>query len=221
MARLTALWPDGVPAVVLRPPTAAQAHAFLVRQRAERPTYTEVGWTRMGRAPSWARVERRRVRLGEGEACWTRAKAALGAGEMFGGWVRRLQGGPARPPAPGQPCQPETGETVALLVRLLGWPGAAWGLYALIANRVLYVLDEPARFGFGYGTLPGHFVRGEERFLLERDARGEVWLELTTFSRAALPWPAQPFVGAAQRRGARHYAEQLLRAVQSATGARR
>ena len=37
--------------------------------------------------------------------------------------------------------------------------------------------------GFGYGTLPGHPVRGEEAFEVEIDAAGRVFLKITAFSR--------------------------------------
>ncbi len=37
-----------------------------------------------------------------------------------------------------------------------------------IPTRVVYVVDEPDRRGFAYGTLRGHPVRGEELFLVER-----------------------------------------------------
>lgn len=35
--------------------------------------------------------------------------------------------------------------------------------------RVVYVIDEPDVRGFGYGTLPGHPVSGEERFAVRCD----------------------------------------------------
>ena len=193
----------------LRPPTPAQVAAFLARSQEQVPSYAETGWTLDGRTPDWALAGRCRVRVGQGEACWTRARAALRDGRMFQDWVLRLPGDVPVPLA-------EQGGTAALLVRHLGPLGhGGWGLYSLIANRVLYLVDEPGRFGFGYGTLPGHLVRGEERFLLERDAAGTVWFELTTFSRAALPFSrfAQPFVQVAQRRGARHYARMLVQAA--------
>ena len=195
--------------LLLRPPTPAQVAAFLARSQEQVPSYAETGWTLDGRTPDWALAGRCRVRVGQGEACWTRARAALRDGRMFQDWVLRLPGDVPVPLA-------EQGGTAALLVRHLGPLGhGGWGLYSLIANRVLYLVDEPGRFGFGYGTLPGHLVRGEERFLLERDAAGAVWFDLTTFSHAALPFSrfAQPFVGAAQRRGARHYARMLVRAA--------
>ena len=43
--------------------------------------------------------------------------------------------------------------------------------------------DGPQSAGFGYGTLPGHPVRGEEAFEVEVDARGRVILKITAFSR--------------------------------------
>ena len=195
---------------LLRPPTSAQVGAFLSRRREEAPSYAETGWSLDGQVPGWAVAGQHRVRVGQGAACWERAKAALRDGQMFQDWVVRPQEA-----VPAPLWQP--GGTVALLVRHLGpWGRGKWGLYSLMANRVLYLVDEPGRCGFGYGTLPGHLVRGEERFLLERDAAGVVWFELSTFSRAALPfsWVAQPFVQAAQRRGARHYARMLVQAAE-------
>ena len=51
--------------------------------------------------------------------------------------------------------------------------------------RVVYVIDEPGRKGFAYGTLPGHPERGEEAFIVEQTEDGSVWLELSAFSRPA------------------------------------
>jgi uncharacterized protein (UPF0548 family) len=41
----------------------------------------------------------------------------------------------------------------------------------------------PQSAGFGYGTLPGHPVRGEEAFEVEVDGQGRVVLKITAFSR--------------------------------------
>ena len=194
---------------LLRPPTPAQVGIFLSRSREQTPNYAETGWSLDNRVPGWAVAGRHRVRVGQGTACWERAKAALRDGRMFQEWVLRPHGEASAPLS-------RQGATVVLLVRHFGpWGRRKWGLYSLMTNRVLYLVDEPDRYGFGYGTLPGHLVRGEERFLLERDAGGAVWFDLTTFSRAALPFSrfAQPLVGAAQRRGARHYARMLVRAA--------
>src|SRR4051812_18669326 len=40
--------------------------------------------------------------------------------------------------------------------------------------RVAYVVDEPDRRGFAYGTLPGHPERGEESFIVSLQQDGTV-----------------------------------------------
>lgn len=61
--------------------------------------------------------------------------------------------------------------------------------------RVVYVLDEPHRRGFAYGTLPGHPLIGEELFAVEYDpAEDTVYGLITAFSRpgtwyVGLGWP--------------------------------
>lgn len=97
----------------------------------------------------------------------------------------------------GQPVSPavvgEGGEQVYLpdgspILR----PGdSAWlgirvpPLWFRFPARVVYVVDEPARRGFAYGTLPGHAERGEEAFLVERGDDGSVSLVIRAFSRPA------------------------------------
>jgi len=51
--------------------------------------------------------------------------------------------------------------------------------------RVVYVVDEPGRAGFAYGTLPGHPESGEELFLLEQRPDGSVVFMVSAFSRPA------------------------------------
>jgi uncharacterized protein (UPF0548 family) len=54
-----------------------------------------------------------------------------------------------------------------------------------IPCRVAYVVDDPDRAGFAYGTLPGHPETGEELFLLTRLGDGSVTFTVTAFSRPA------------------------------------
>lgn len=55
--------------------------------------------------------------------------------------------------------------------------------------RVVYVVDEPDRRGFAYGTLPGHAESGEERFVVRYDpATDDVYAEVMAFSRHATWW---------------------------------
>lgn len=51
--------------------------------------------------------------------------------------------------------------------------------------RVVYVIDEPDRRGFAYGTLRGHPESGEELFLVHADASGTVRITISAFSRHA------------------------------------
>jgi len=52
--------------------------------------------------------------------------------------------------------------------------------------RVVWVVDEPDRVGFGYGTLPGHPEAGEEAFVVSRDASGAVTFTVSAYSRPGL-----------------------------------
>ncbi len=54
--------------------------------------------------------------------------------------------------------------------------------------RVVYVVDEPDRSGFAYGTLPGHPESGEELFLVRYGPNGDVIAEVSAFSRHATWW---------------------------------
>jgi uncharacterized protein (UPF0548 family) len=68
--------------------------------------------------------------------------------------------------------------------------------------RVVYVIDEPDRRGFAYGTLPGHAESGEERFVVRYDpATDEVYAEVVAFSRHATWWSrlGSPVTSVAQR----------------------
>lgn len=55
--------------------------------------------------------------------------------------------------------------------------------------RVVYVLDEPDRRGFAYGTLPGHAETGEELFSVRYDPGTDaVYAEVIAFSRHGTWW---------------------------------
>ena len=103
--------------------------------------------------------------------------------------VRRSGPGPrscadlASSPSAGATISPAealiaVGSEVVATVRL--------GLLFIVApSRVVYVTAEPDRFGFAYGTLPGHPERGEEAFHVTRHGDGTVRLEIVAFSRPA------------------------------------
>jgi uncharacterized protein (UPF0548 family) len=51
--------------------------------------------------------------------------------------------------------------------------------------RIVEVIDEPARRGFVYCTLPGHPESGQESFIIERRDDGTTWFTIEAFSRPA------------------------------------
>jgi uncharacterized protein (UPF0548 family) len=64
--------------------------------------------------------------------------------------------------------------------------GLHWGPFQTWAFcQVVYVVDEPNRMGFAYGTLPGHPERGEESFIVSIDDEGLVRFDILAFSRPA------------------------------------
>jgi uncharacterized protein (UPF0548 family) len=75
---------------------------------------------------------------------------------------------------------PYVGEGVVLMMRL-----GVGAISLRIPCRVVYVVDEPDRVGFAYGTLPGHPEEGEERFVLERVAEDRVTFTISAFSKPA------------------------------------
>ncbi|PLS85676.1 MAG: DUF1990 domain-containing protein, partial [Actinobacteria bacterium] len=139
---------------LLKKPSKPEIERFVSSQRNLPFSYGEVGSTR-GEAPKGYVVDRYRVKLGEGEEAYERAKGALRSWRQFGlGWVSLHPGG----------APVEVGTTVAVLASHVGF-------WSLNPARIIYVVEEGGdaveRFGFAYGTLPGHAERGEERFLIE------------------------------------------------------
>lgn len=130
-------------------------------------SYAEVGATR-GRMPHGYHHTHFRREIGKGEESFRRAANLL--------MTWRMQRGAGMGVAAEGPAT--EGQTVALGV------GVPFAL--LIPCRVVYVVDEPRRRGFGYGTLPGHPERGEEAFVVTMDDADKVWLEITAFSRPGL-----------------------------------
>ena len=92
------------------------------------------------------------------------------------------------------------GEAFVLVLR---FPLAGW---AVAPGRVVYVLDQPDRLGFAYGTLPGHPERGEEAFIVVR-AEGRIRFEVLAFSRPHDPLArlGQPVARALQVRTLKAY----------------
>jgi uncharacterized protein (UPF0548 family) len=187
-------------------PSRAAIEQFLAEQSQLELSYKGVGNTSDLSTPPGYVGHRYRTPLGSGNATFEAAREAIRSWTMFNvGWVELA---PARPP------EPEPGVAVGLLFHLAG----TWWLSAC---RVVYLIDEPAprrRFGFAYGTLPGHVARGEERFLVEQDHDGTVWYDLFSFSHPRHPLArlGSPVTRAMQKRFAHASLEAMRRAVRRA-----
>jgi uncharacterized protein (UPF0548 family) len=186
----------------LRPPQPAQVERFLQQQRSLAFTYREVGSTAK-QPPAGYAVDHTRIRLGAGEPVFLAAQAALKRWQHFHlGWVEAW---PTSTPL-------AAGEVIAVLARTAG---VTW----LNACRIVYVVDEAGptqRFGFAYGTLPGHAESGEERFLVEWDRTSDdVWYDILAFSRPRhmLARIGYPVTRLLQKRFARDSAAAMQRAT--------
>ena len=154
----------------LRKPVADSIRQFRQEQAVLDFTYSAVGAT-ASVPPAGYVVDHTRIKLGNGEGIFEAAKSALRRWEHFHlGWVAAS---PTETPI-------EAGEVVAVM-------GRVFGFWWLNACRIVYVVDEVGpitRFGFAYGTLPGHAESGEERFLIEWDrADNCVRYDILAFSR--------------------------------------
>jgi uncharacterized protein (UPF0548 family) len=151
-----------VPFTVLTPTRRAELEAAAY-------TYDDVGATRgSGAAPDGFRAFTRTAVIGHGQGHFERAAADLFAWEV----------------------QLRSGARVAASSAII--PGAVADIriglgpvafHALC--RVVFVIDEPQRKGFAYGTLAGHPESGEELFTVELLADETVRFGIRAFSRPA------------------------------------
>jgi len=161
----------------LQRPDKEAIERYLAERALAPYTYSEVSATRSdsrirGLADRY-RVQCLRVRLGSGAESFAAAADALWQGKMF--------------PSPLVELHPSGASLeVGSVVGVLAHTGVLWSLHP---SRVIYTVREERRVGFAYGTLPGHALRGEERFTVEWTAPDEdVIFELLSFSRAAAWW---------------------------------
>lgn len=149
-------------------PSEAYIRSFVEHSMDEPFSYEAVGATRSEETPPGFVQDHNRIRLGTGTGIFDSAKRSLSSWKMFAiPWVAL--------------CWPSVsiaaGQTVAVVIR-------HFGFYSINAARIVYVIDEPHRFGFASGTLPEHGETGEERFMVTMDERTEeVTYDLFAFSR--------------------------------------
>lgn len=159
---------------LLAEPDMESIERFLQRCRDDDFSYPEVGASR-DNGPSGYTIDHNRVKIGQGEKDFERARLAVNSWAMFDlGWFNLFP----------TDAKIATGVTVGILIR-------HFGFFSLNAARVAYVINEKLekviRYGFAYGTLPEHGEIGEERFSVELHlGSGEVWYDLYAFSRPGM-----------------------------------
>jgi uncharacterized protein (UPF0548 family) len=178
-------------------PNPVQLDVLLERARNQSVTYAHVGST----LASGDRLVRRRQRhLGHGRETLSAARASLR------GWVAHRGIGAVVHPGD---VPLETGQTVLVVLSV----GPLW---VIAPNRIVSVVDEDDRFGFAYGSLPGHPQRGEESFAVESDDDGDVRAVVAVDARpGTLPTcVAAPLVLAVQRWAVDRYLSALATACE-------
>ena len=164
------------------------------RARHTRPTYDAVGASLTGAAPAGFRRHEYVTTIPARPDAF-----ALGV-EGLRRWAPHRHAGLVVTPA----APPSEDATVAIAARL-------GPLTVVAVCRIVAVLDEPDRYGFAYGTLPGHPECGEESFVVSRADKGEVSFRIVSVSRPAelLARLGGPVTRVVQRRTTRRYLDGL------------
>jgi uncharacterized protein (UPF0548 family) len=167
-------------------------------------SYREVGATRHDPLPEGYQHLRRRVAVGHGRAAFE------AAGHAVTDWRMHRAAG-ARVQADSPRAEPGGLVDVSLGVGPLRFTAPC---------QVVWAEYDHARWGFAYGTRPGHPERGEESFVVEIAEDGTVWFTVTAFSRPARWWSrlAGPLGGVLQRWYVRHLGHVLRRIAAEAGG---
>lgn len=176
--------------------SASRTTAILTMARTAEPNCGPMGDT-LGDDPVTASVNEAQV-VGAGSDAFDRAVACL----------RALV--PQRAVAAVSPAEAtaELGTTV-----LMALPIGPITVVAL--NRVVAVVDEPRRWGFTYGTLPGHVLVGEESFVVEHRVDDAVVVHVVATAHVAVPASRllRLLLVPVERHFARRYLDVVARAV--------
>lgn len=185
-------------------PSENSIRSRLAERAAMTYSYPHVGATRSKPPAGW-RINHLRLQVGTGRAKFDTVVNALFSWKLLA--IDGLEVFPSTPTL-------DRNTDVAILSR-------HFGIWSVDFCRVIYLLrDEPEqdgkvlRTGFGYGTLPGHAVRGEEIFSVEwHPATDEVWYDIYSFSLPATPLVRliAPIARATQKRFVRASLEKAAR----------
>ena len=175
---------------------------LLAEARAGQPTYDHIGSTLDSHSPDADPIREYHVDVGRGPVAFELAREGLRS------WVTHTGINAVIEPA-GQ--RVALGTTVLVVLRL-------GPIYVVAPDRVMRVIDEPRRFAYAYGTLPGHPESGEESFTVEELDDGIVRATIRVQARpATLPArAAAPLVRLLQTAALRRYLAALAAHVERA-----
>lgn len=176
---------------------------MLAEAKAADLSYPEAGATRDSPLPAGYRLDLYERELSSDETVFERAVEALR------GWKAHVGAGVGIVP---DDARVTVGETVLLVIETAGF-------WATAACRVVYVVDEPNRFSFAYGTLPGHPEQGEVAMIVERNEIGGAVFRIVSFSRTVDPLArlGSPITRRIQRRVTDRYLQALATASEPAS----
>lgn len=180
---------------LLRKPSDATQRQFVAEQADLGFTYTDVGGTQREAHPPGFHFDTWHVDLGHGQAAFQRARAGLQQ------WAAHRGAGVEVTPADADLV---VGQTVGLVVRI-------GGLYMRAACRIVSTTNEERRFGFAYGTLPGHPECGEEAFVVHWNDDDRITFDICASSKPRHPLVrlGAPVARVMQKRATRNYLSAL------------
>jgi uncharacterized protein (UPF0548 family) len=151
---------------LLGSPSDERIRRILAAHRRSPFSYANTGATRT-LLPAGYQVRRDQAAWVRDRMCSTRRRTRCGNGRCsISVWVRLYW--PLTPVA--------VRSVIAVVVGRLG-------VWMVNVCRIVYVVDEPRRYGFAYGTLSHHAEAGEERFMVEWRDDNSVWYQVLAFSR--------------------------------------
>jgi uncharacterized protein (UPF0548 family) len=139
--------------------------------RETQPTYADIGASLAGLEPKGYHQDRYEIFLGRGTKTFQRAVNGLST------WKAHT--------APGFRVFPQ-GEEIRTGATVVVTLGTAF-LALAVPCRIVGVIDEQGRWGFAYGTLPGHPEEGEEAFVVSISPDETVRFNIVAFSRPGDP----------------------------------
>jgi uncharacterized protein (UPF0548 family) len=184
--------------ILVFPRSSASINRLVESRDAAQLTYSEVGASLSDALPDGFRHDYYERLIGSGDEVFEYAKQGLRDWQ-----AHNVPGVRVLPPR----TEIRPGATVIVTL----------GLFVALAApcRIVGVVDEPRRWGFAYGTIPGHPEQGEEAFILTLADNDTVHFTVQAFSRPAdrLVRLAGPISRQIQRSGTTGYLTSLQKFV--------